>query len=132
MLYPVELRALQCIGLEGHPVEQADLIKSGDNGRGRRIRTADPLLPKQMRYQTEESYKANKNATVVIKSTVPVGYTRTMKAQYPEILSFHQVRERVQLFQDNLYPSRIIIGGKSDNGKKYFKAHAGCCYRRRY
>ena len=38
MLYPVELRALQNTQLT--------------RGRGRRIRTADPLLPKQMRYQT--------------------------------------------------------------------------------
>ena len=41
MLYPVELRALRIAGR-----------RLGDRGRGRGIRTPDPLLPKQMRYQT--------------------------------------------------------------------------------
>ena len=40
MLYPIELRAQR----SGQPTSRI--------GRGRRIRTADPLLPKQMRYQT--------------------------------------------------------------------------------
>tara|TARA_B100000965_G_C19546570_1_gene738108 strand:+ start:200 stop:1366 length:1167 start_codon:yes stop_codon:yes gene_type:complete len=71
----------------------------------------------------QESYKANKNATVVIKSTVPVGYTKTMKAQYPKrdiIFSPEFLREGSAL-QDNLYPSRIIVGGKSDNAKMFSK-----------
>ncbi len=45
MLYPVELRAHRC----RPPVRVPAARKFG---RGRRIRTADPLLPKQMRYQT--------------------------------------------------------------------------------
>ena len=46
MLYPVELRAQENLNLAGK------LHFNENSGRGREIRTPDPLLPKQMRYQT--------------------------------------------------------------------------------
>ncbi len=65
----------------------------------------------------EKVLKVNPNATMVIKSTIPVGYTRSLYVRYaikgvkrfnllfaPEFL-----RESKALF-DNLYPSRIIVG----------------------
>lgn len=63
----------------------------------------------------------NPNATLVIRSTVPVGFTENIKHQtgnqnilfVPEFL-----RERKALY-DNLYPSRIIIGGKVGTEKKF-------------
>lgn len=61
----------------------------------------------------------NSNVTIIIKSTIPVGYTAQLKEKFntnqivfaPEFL-----REGKALF-DNLYPSRIIVGEKSVRGE---------------
>ncbi|NNH86640.1 nucleotide sugar dehydrogenase [Acinetobacter terrae] len=71
----------------------------------------------------------NSNAVIIIKSTIPVGFTAKMQDLYPSlkiVFCPEFLREGKALF-DNLYPSRIVVGDKSDVGQKIGALFKNAC-----
>lgn len=72
----------------------------------------------------EQVRKLNPSAYIVIKSTVPIGFTRAIQEKFDtdHILFSPEFLREGQALKDNLHPSRIIVGANMESGESVVKA----------
>lgn len=73
----------------------------------------------------EDIIKMNTDALIIIKSTVPVGYTQSIakKFKLKNLIFSPEFLREGQALHDNLFPSRIIMGEKSERAEKIAKLY---------
>jgi UDPglucose 6-dehydrogenase len=76
----------------------------------------------------DDIIEINPSTTVVIKSTVPVGYTKSLHKKYKslKILFCPEFLCESTALYDSLYPSRIIIGGELESAKIFMRLLSDC------
>ena len=69
----------------------------------------------------EEIEKQNHKSTVIIRSTIPVGFTNNIQKKYPnqEIIFVPEFLREGKALYDSLHPSRIVIGSSTEKAKSF-------------
>ncbi len=76
-----------------------------------------------LEHSLESIQNSKSNPTVIIRSTIPVGYVKIVQKKFPdlEIIFVPEFLREGRALKDSLYPSRIVIGSHSEKGKEFAK-----------
>lgn len=68
-----------------------------------------------------DALRVNPRACVVIKSTIPVGYTESLRERHPgsQIVFSPEFLREGRALHDNLHPSRIVVGDRGEKGAEF-------------
>lgn len=143
--YDIDAEKVKTLNQKESPIQDADIIEflktkklnfSATTDQKNAFEHADfILIATPTDYDPETNYfntqsvesvikdilDTNPSATIIIKSTVPVGFTQRMRTTFQSehiIFSPEFLREGKAL-HDNLYPSRIIVGEPSDRAQQF-------------
>ena len=72
---------------------------------------------------------ANPDTTIIVKSTIPVGFTETMRSRFDteRILFVPEFLREGQALHDCLHPSRVIVGGTGADARAFADIIVGAC-----
>ena len=75
----------------------------------------------------ENLHSQNSKSTIIIRSTLPVGFVERVQKEYPnqEIIFVPEFLREGKALYDSLYPSRIVVGSHSDQAKKFAELLVG-------
>ncbi|EOK5732189.1 nucleotide sugar dehydrogenase [Vibrio vulnificus] len=155
-LLDVDSKRVEQINAQSSPMSDADIERFLSSGELQLTATTSPLIayhdaqliivatptnydPITNGFDTasvekviQDAIQISPNATILIRSTVPVGFTERMRTHVERcniIFAPEFLREGKALF-DNLFPSRIIIGEKSERGQKIAELFANAAEKR--
>ena len=74
-----------------------------------------------------ENLISHNSATIIIRSTLPVGFVKGVQKKYPnqEIIFVPEFLREGKALNDSLYPSRIVVGSHSDQAKNFAQLLVG-------
>ncbi len=134
---PIKDRDIESF-LSGKPLKlsaTASLEQAVESAEYVVVATPTSYDPKKNRFDTEsvetvveKTLRAAPDAAIVLRSTLPVGFTDDLRAKYPQncIMVFPEFLREGSGLRDSLHPSRIIAGVGCENPKDREKAEEFC------
>ena len=121
--------------IERRPLAEPSALKAFTGADWILVATPTNYIPEQNYFDTKSVESViqfaalhSPKAKIIIKSTIPIGFTDLVRKQFPmsEILFSPEFLREGKALHDNLHPSRIVVGGRSQTGRAFAKLLQDC------